>query len=77
MGWVDPLIGLRWVGTGWVAIFRFFVGWVGSTIAKVVKIWKDYVNAFKARLDKISFQQAIKFDFMADLTGTVTTKLHC
>jgi len=53
------------------------MGWVGSTIAKVVKIWKDDVNAFKARLDKISFQQAIKFDFMADLTGTVTTKLHC
>ena len=31
------------------------VGCVGSTIAKVLrKIWKDYVNAFKARLDKIS-----------------------
>jgi len=44
--------------------------WVGSTIAKVLKIWKDYVNAFKARLDKIWFHQAVKFDFTADLSGT-------
>ena len=27
---------------------------VGSTIAKLLKIWKDYANAFKARLDKFS-----------------------
>jgi len=46
------------------------LGWVGSTIAKVLKILKDYVNAFKARLDKIWFHQAFKFDFTADLTGT-------
>ena len=45
MGWVDPLAGL----THWF-------GWVGSTTAKVLKIWKDYFNAFKARLDKIWLQ---------------------
>jgi len=44
--------------------------WVGSTIAKVLKIRNDYVNAFKTRLDKIWFHQTVKFDFMADLTGT-------
>jgi len=33
MGWVDP-----WVGLGWVEIFQFSVGWVGSNIAKVLKI---------------------------------------
>ena len=32
MGWVDP-----WVGSGWVDIFQFLVGWVGSTMAKVLK----------------------------------------
>jgi len=29
MGWVDPWVGLSWVGSGWVEIFQFFVGWVG------------------------------------------------
>jgi len=43
---------------------------VGSTTEKVLKIRQDYVNAFKARLDKIWFHQAVKFDFTADLTGT-------
>jgi len=33
MDWVDP-----WVGFGWVEIFHFLVGWVGSTTAKVRKI---------------------------------------
>jgi len=42
-------------GLGWP------MGWVGSTIAKVLKIWKDYVNAFKARLGKIWLHQAVKF----------------
>ena len=44
MGWVDP-----WVGSGWVEIFQFLVGWVGSTRAKVQQNWKNYVNAFKTR----------------------------
>ena len=64
-----PWVGLTH-GLGWVEIFQFLVGWVGSTTEKVVKIWKDYVNAFKARLDKILFNQAVKFGFTADLTGT-------
>ena len=29
MGWVDPWVGLAWIGSGWVDIFRFLVGWVG------------------------------------------------
>ena len=47
MGWID-----QWVGLGWVEIFQFLAGWVDP---KVLKIWKGYVNAFKARLrlDKI------------------------
>ena len=52
MGWV----GLGCVGSGWVEIFQFLVDWVGSTIAKVLKI---YDNAFKARLDKIWLSQAL------------------
>ena len=59
MGWVDP-----WVGLGWVEIFQFLVGSVGSTTAKVLKIRKDYFNAFKALLDEIWLHQAVKFDFM-------------
>jgi len=48
MGWIGP-----WVGLGWVEFFQFLVSWVGSSTAKVVKMWKDYVSAFKARLNKI------------------------
>ena len=55
MGWVDPWVGL---------------GWVGSTTAKVLKILKDYFDTFKARLDQIWLHQAVKFDIMDDLTGT-------
>jgi len=40
------------------------LGWVGSTTAKVLKIWKDYFNAFKAQLDQIWLHQAVKLDFM-------------
>ena len=52
---------------GWVEIFQFLVGWVHYS--KVLETLKDYVNASKARLDKIWFHQAVKFDFTADLTG--------
>jgi len=62
--------GLGWVGLGWVGSRFFSFWWVGSTTEKVLKIGNDYVNAFKARLDKIWFKQAVKFDFTADLTGT-------
>ena len=47
------------VGLDWVEIFQFLVGWVGSTMAKVLKVWKDYVNAFKARLHKIWLHQQL------------------
>jgi len=41
MGWVDPWVGLGWVGR--VGLGRDFLvigglGWVGSTTAKVLKI---------------------------------------
>ena len=71
--WVGLTHGLGSIGSGWVEIFQFLVGCIGligSTIAKVLNFWKDYVDAFKARLDKIWLQQAVKFDFMTDLTGT-------
>jgi len=45
--WVGLTHGLGLVGSGWVEIFHFLVGWVGSTTAKVRKIWKDYFNAFR------------------------------
>jgi len=37
MGWVDPSVGLVWVGLG--RDFSVFggLGWVGSTTAKVLK----------------------------------------
>jgi len=43
MGWVDPWVGLGCIGLGRVGS-RFFsfwwvgLGWVGSTVAKVLKI---------------------------------------
>jgi len=36
----------------------------------VIRMRKDRANEFKARLDKIWLHQAVKFDFVADLTGT-------
>ena len=62
--WVGLTHGLGSNGSGWVDIFQFLVGCIGligSTIAKVLNFWKDYVDAFKARLDKIWLQQAVKF----------------
>jgi len=51
MGWVGHLgHGLGWVGSGWVHYSK-------STL----KFWKDFINAFKARLDKIWLHQAVKF----------------
>ena len=43
------------------------MGWVHYS--KSTKIGKDYVTAFKARLDKIWLHEAVKSDFTADLTG--------
>jgi len=64
VGWVDP-----WVGLG--RDFSVFggLGWVHYS-KSTKKICKDYFNAFKARSDNIWLHQAVKFDFMADLTGT-------
>ena len=50
---------------------------IRDSYRKVLKIWKDYVNAFKAGLDKIWFNQAVKFDFTADLTGTGNRQVLC
>ena len=46
------------------------LGWVHCSKSSLLKIWKDYFNAFKAWLDKISLHQAVKLEFMADQTGT-------
>jgi len=46
--WVDP-----WVVLGWVEIFQFLEGWVGSAVAKVLKFERIIVNAFKVQLDKM------------------------
>jgi len=62
--WVGLTHGLGEIGSGWVEIFQFLVGWVGSTIAKVLKFCKDYVSAFKARLDKIWLQSADAFGWI-------------
>ena len=53
--YVRVVNGLGWP-MGWVGL-----GWIGSTIAKVLKFWQDYVNAFKAWLDKIWLHQTVKF----------------
>jgi len=45
---------------------RVGLGWVVSTLAKILEISKDYVNAFKARLDKIWLHPAGIFDFTAE-----------
>jgi len=50
--------------------FSFRLSWIGSTIAKLVKVREAYVNAFKARLGKTWLHQAAKFDFAADLIDT-------
>jgi len=57
---------------GWVGL-RFFSFWwvgLGPLQQKVLKILKDYFNAFKAPLDEIWLHDTVKFDFMADLRGT-------
>ena len=55
----ETQLGSRVVhGLGWP------MAWVGSTAAKVLKLWRDYANAFnafKTRLDKIWLHQAVKF----------------
>ena len=60
---------MGWAVSGWVDFFSVFgaLGWVASSTAKVLKIWKDFVSAIKARLHKIWLYQAVKiFNFTAD-----------
>ena len=59
MRWVDPWVGLGWVRLGWDFSVFGGLGWVHYS--KSTKIWKDYVNAFEARLDEIWLHQAAKF----------------
>ena len=71
--WVGLTHGPGWVGldrVAWrfISFWWFGLGWVHYS--KSTKMGKDYVNAFKARLDKIWMHQAVKFDVMADRTGT-------
>jgi len=51
----QSVLGLGWP-MGWIGLGR-----VGSTVPKVLTFWKDYVDAFKARLDTIWLHQAVKF----------------
>jgi len=52
--------GLGWP-MGWVKIFQFLVGWVGSTTTKVLTIWKDYVNAcIYSRSDRYRSEEVIR-----------------
>ena len=41
MGWVDPRVGLGWAGLGWVEIFSFLVGWVGSWVRNISKNYSN------------------------------------
>ena len=50
-----------WLGQGFTSRVVHGLGWVGSTVAKVLKIWTDNVNASIARLAKIWLHQAVKF----------------
>jgi len=59
--WVRLIQGLAWVGLGRDFSVSGGFGWFGSTQAKLLKIWKDYLKTFKARLDKIRLHQAVKF----------------
>jgi len=45
MGWVDPRVGLGWVGSGMGRKFVFLVGWVGhgSEMTDVRKIRRVYM----------------------------------
>jgi len=39
MGWVDPRVGLGWVGSGMGRKFLFLVGWIGSWVHKFTWQW--------------------------------------
>jgi len=60
---------LGWVGSRFFSFSCIGLGWVGSTIAKVLKYLKGLCS-FNARLDNIWLHREVKFDFTADPTGT-------
>ena len=66
----------------WDGLTHWF-GWVVSTMAKVLKIIKDYVNAFKSRLDEIWLHPAGKFDIttedlvLSDIMTPYLTRNYC
>ena len=56
MGWVDPRVGLGWVGSGMSRKFVFLVGWVlglghGSEMADVRKIHVVYICIFVSSIE--------------------------
>ena len=67
---------MGWVGLGWVEIFSVFGGleWVHYS-KNTKKFRKDYVNAFKARLDKIWLHQTSPTNVWL-LNGTDSTKIR-
>jgi len=91
-GWQScPWVGLTH-GSIWVEILLILVGWVGSTIENVLKIWKKCVSTCKARLRKICLHQAVKFHLRSiwpvpetdqkeytayKNTSLLNCKLHC
>ena len=61
--WVGLIHGLDWIGFGWVGLgrdFSVFGGLGRVNNSKSIKILQDYVNAFKARLDKIWLHETVK-----------------
>ena len=47
LGWTMGCVGLGWAGSRWVDRFQFLVGWVGSTIAKVLQFETIMLMHFK------------------------------
>jgi len=50
MGWVDPRVGLGWVGQGWVGSRFLAFGWVGlgcgsDTVPQILKLGRPLVTA--------------------------------
>jgi len=39
MGWVDPRVGLGWVGLGWEWVDNFYFWWVGLGHGSEIVVW--------------------------------------
>ena len=68
MGGVSPLP--KTLDHGQYFVIRTELAYGTYYMYTVIRMRKDHANEFKARLDKIWLHQAVKFDFVADLTGT-------